>query len=151
MHLFLVQHGETTSEDIDPSRPLTEKGRTDVSKVADFMERSGVKAEEIWHSDKLRAKQTAEIIAKILGTGKIIEKEGLAPNDPIAKYVEIVNGSSKDLMIIGHLPFLAKLSSSLLAGSGSGGIINFKQGIVVCLEKCDYTWGVAWMVGPELV
>lgn len=151
MNLYLIQHGEALSEDVDPARPLSSKGRADVERTAGFMKGAGVKADEIWHSTKLRAKQTAEIIAKILSSQNIVEKKGLAPNDPVVGIADEINKADKNIVIASHLPFLQKLSSLLLTGSESGEIVKFKQGGVVCLEKSDSSWSIAWMVVPDVL
>jgi phosphohistidine phosphatase len=150
MKLYLIQHGESLAEDVDPKRPLSGKGRADVESTAAFMARNGVRVDEIWHSVKLRAKQTAEIIAEALKVKKVIEKKGLAPNDPGDVVATEINASDNDIVIASHLPFLQKLSSLLLTGSESHQIIKFRQGGVVCLEKTDSVWSVVWMVGPGL-
>ena len=61
MRLFLVQHGEAKTEQEDPERPLTDRGASDVSRVARAAtEARIVTAERIVHSGKTRARQTAE-------------------------------------------------------------------------------------------
>lgn len=45
MRLYLVQHGEAVSEEIDPARSLSEKGKTDISKIAKFLKEKKVNAE----------------------------------------------------------------------------------------------------------
>ena len=150
MSLYLVQHGEATSEEVNPLRPLSEKGRSDGVKVAGFMKNAGVKAGEIWHSTKLRAKETAGILAETLVL-KAIEKEGLAPNDPPALWIEEINKARESIIIVGHLPFLQRFASLLLTGSESREVVRFRQGGVVCLEKTDSGWSIAWMVTPELL
>ena len=37
MKLFLVQHGKAETKETNPLRPLTEQGREDVSKIAEFI------------------------------------------------------------------------------------------------------------------
>lgn len=66
MRLYLVQHGEAKKEEEDPLRPLSERGREDVQRVAKYVEKLDIKASIIFHSGKLRAKQTAEILAEKL-------------------------------------------------------------------------------------
>ena len=63
MKLFLVQHGEARAKDADPDRPLSEKGREDIKKTAEFLKKTGQKPDLIWHSSKTRAIQSAEIIS----------------------------------------------------------------------------------------
>jgi len=153
MKLYLVQHGEATTEEVDPSRPLTAKGRLAVQKIASFLKGSGMGPVSIHHSGKTRARQTAEIIAAYLGPEcQVQEKDRLAPNDPVQGLAKGVSGMSSDLMIVGHLPFLGKLASTLLASSESRNLVAFRQGGVVCLQRNeDQTWQVAWMVTPDLL
>jgi len=151
--LYLIQHGEATTEEVDPSRPLTAKGRSDVQKIASFLKGVGARPNAILHSGKTRARQTAEIIAAQLGPDcQVREREGLAPNDPVKAFTNEISGMANDLMIVGHLPFLGKLAAMLLAGSESKNVVAFRQGGVVCLQRNeDQSWQVAWMVTPELL
>jgi phosphohistidine phosphatase len=153
MKLYLIQHGEATTEEVDSSRPLTAKGRTDVEKIASFLKGAGVDPRIILHSGKTRARQTAEIIAAQLGPScQVKERDGLAPNDPVKALTNEILGMANDLMVVGHLPFLGKLAAMLLAGSESENLVTFRQGGVVCLQRNeDQTWQVAWMVTPELL
>lgn len=151
MRLYLVQHGEAISEEGDRSRPLTEKGSADVLKMARFIQAASIQVSLILHSEKLRAKQTAELLAVALqpeeGTR---ERSGLAPNDPIEPVLEELEVRQADLMIVGHLPFLAKLASMLLCGFVAD-MIAFRPGGIFCLERgLDHRWRLAWMVTPDL-
>ena len=169
MKLYLVQHGEAKSKDEDPDRHLTEKGRRDVEKAAAFLKTAGLSASAVWHSGKTRAAETAGILARALGLeGAVVEHAGLAPNDPVEPVRDEVDraaggpdgglgggpggGLDKDLMIVGHLPFMEKLASLLVAQSDSAGVVAFRQGGVVCLERTDDgSWSVLWAVVPELL
>ena len=153
MKLYLIQHGEATAEEIDPSRPLTGKGQSDVQKIASFLKGAGVRPVTILHSGKTRAQQTAEIITAQLGPDcHVREREGLAPSDPAKALANELSGMANDLMIVGHLPFLGKLASMLLAGSEAKNLVAFRQGGVVCLQRNeDQTWQLAWMVTPEIL
>ncbi len=153
MKLYLIQHGEATTEEVDPSRPLTAKGRIDVQNIASFLKGAKLGPTDILHSSKTRARQTAEIIAAQLAPGcQVKERHGLAPNDPIDALVNEVSRMANDLVIVGHLPFLGKLAAKLLAGMESKNVVAFRQGAVVCLQRNeDQTWQVAWMISPELL
>lgn len=150
MRLYLVQHGEAASKDVDPNRPLTEKGKEDISRMADFLKKRGIRVSATWHSGKLRAIQTAQILGEAVST-EIAKQEDLAPNDPVDKWLEKLNARVKDVMIVGHLPFLQKLASLLLVGDESSRLITFRTGGVVCLEREEEKWSLIWMVSPELV
>jgi phosphohistidine phosphatase len=153
MGLYLVQHGEAVPDTVDPNRPLTPKGKADVIKIAGFLKRK-INVDIIWHSTKLRARETAELFAEaLIPEHGLAEKEGLAPNDPVNKIKEdILIRKHEHLMIVGHLPFLIKLASLLLAGSESANSVIFRNAGVVCLEQTDKrNWAVAWNVIPELI
>ncbi len=118
MKLYLIQHGEATTEEVDPSRPLTAKGRSDVQKIASFLKGAGVCLKVILQSGKTRARETAEIIGAHLGPDcQVKVREGLGPNDSVLALAKEISGTRDDLMIVGHLPFLGKLASLLLSGS----------------------------------
>lgn len=153
MKLYLIQHGEATSEQIDPLRPLTEKGQGDVRQIASFLKEAKVRPALIYHSGKLRAKQTAEIIASTLALNELLkERKGLLPQDGPGDIAQEILRSAQDLMIVGHLPFLSKLAAFLLIGREDGNLIAFQQGGVVCLQKGEnQRWQVAWMVVPEIL
>jgi phosphohistidine phosphatase len=127
MIVYLVRHGDTVPEERDPSRPLSEKGRAEVLATARALLKEGARVDEIWHSTKLRAKQTAEIIAQILGVKNILEKEGLKPNDPPAPFAEMLKTTHKNILITGHMPFLGELAALLgkkAEGFESGGVVG---------------------------
>ena len=153
MRLYLVQHGEAKPKEEDPERPLTEIGTRNVEKMAEFLGTNNLQVLAVWHSGKRRAEQTTEILEASIGAGGYLhEQEGLSPNDAVGPIVEEINGLDDDLMIVGHLPFLGKLVTALVAGSDSGDVVAFRQGGVVCLERDEEgVWRVAWMVTPDLV
>jgi phosphohistidine phosphatase len=153
MRVYLVQHGQAMSEDQDPGRHLTEKGIADVRKISLFLKNAQIRVDAIWHSGKARALQTAEILAeRIISKHDVIEHKGLSPNDNIMPVKNELHESDADIMIVGHLPFLSKLASSLVIGNESAQLISFQQGGLVCIEKAeDKTWKIRWMIVPELL
>lgn len=153
MILYLIQHGEAKREEEDPTRPLSEKGVEDVKTLASFLSRLGVKVEELLHSNKLRARQTAEILANSLRLTKdISEADGLAPLDDPSIWTERLKGKKESLMLVGHLPHLGKLLSFLLSGDKEKTIIAFKMGSAVCMKKDDTgAWTLQWMITPEII
>ncbi len=153
MKVYLVQHGEPVSKDVDPARPLNDRGRRDVEKVGTFLKVANVKVAVILQSGKTRAAQTAEILNGKIGAVKgVVEKEGLAPNAPVDPLRDELMETQEDVMIVGHLPFLAKLATSLMGGTEEQSFVGFKQGVVVCLEKGEVgNWQLGWMIIPELL
>ena len=150
MLLYLVQHGDAKREEEDPSRPLSEKGIRDVKGVASHISRLNIGVEEILHSGKLRAKQTAEIMAEKLKIEKgISETDGLAPLDNASIWAERLNKRTNPLMLVGHLPHLGKLASLLLCSEKEKNFVAFKMGGIVCLKRDDTGWSLQWMITPE--
>ncbi len=149
MRLYLLQHGEAVPEKVNPDRPLTDRGERDVRKIASFLKDAGVGPVPIVHSEKTRARQTAEILASALGS-EIREREKLGPNDAVQDLAEELSATREDLMIVGHLPYLARLASLVMGSEKS--ILAFRPGGVVCIERSgENLWQVAWMVTPELL
>lgn len=151
MKLYLVQHGDSKPEEVDPSRGLTEKGASDVGKIAAFLKSQEVPMTTVWHSGKARARETAKILGAAIAVQSLQMHDGLAPKDPVNPVREELAQLRSDLMIVGHLPFLGKLASVLVAGSESADAVAFRQGGIVCLERDDQgVWRVRWMVTPDL-
>jgi phosphohistidine phosphatase len=152
MKLYLVQHGKAVPEEVDRQRPLTDEGRREVEKIAAFVKHLDLSVDYLWHSGKKRAEQTAQILARAVKARKeISSREGLAPNDDVAAIKEELVESG-DILIVGHLPFLGKLASRLLAGNEEAGVVDFKNGGIVCLSLSDEKrWQVEWVVTPELL
>jgi len=148
-----MQHGHPVPEEEDPGRPLSERGRMDVRKVADFLTMSGVKVEEVFHSGKTRARETAEImVSRLNPDAEPQQRAGLSPLDDVREMATYIKGTEKYLMIAGHLPHLAKLTSLLVAGEEDIPVVRFQQGGVVCLERDEQArWSVAWMVVPAII
>ncbi len=154
MLLYLVQHGEAKSEEQDPERPLAEPGRKAVEKVARHSARVDVRPQAILHSGKLRAQQTAEILATHLKPARAPEKiSGLSPKDDPASAHDLVQNATGDTMLVGHLPHLSRLASLLLTGDAAAELICFQMGGIVCLERGapGSRWTVRSMLPPEIV
>jgi phosphohistidine phosphatase len=154
MRLYLVQHGEAKPKEEDAERPLTDQGRDDVARVADFARRADVEIHQIRHSGKRRAAETAAILAEHLepGGGAIVWP-GLAPKDEVAPVAELLSRITQPLMLVGHRPFMDRLAGLLLAGDVNRAVVKFRQGGIVCLERDPKlrTWAVVWAVTPDLI
>jgi len=153
MKLYLVQHGEACSKEMDPARPLTEQGEAAIDRLAAFLTQAGIRVDRVIHSGKLRARQTAECLAKALAPGMELETSGLInPNDNPKAFDWQSESWDKDTLIVGHLPFMAKLVSHLLIEDENRLITAYQPGSIVCLEQNnDAHWQINWMIRPELL
>ncbi|MGB7930616.1 MAG: phosphohistidine phosphatase SixA [Gammaproteobacteria bacterium] len=153
MRLYLVQHGAALPSEADPARPLSDSGWQDVQAMAKFLNAAGIRVERVWHSGKLRAEQTAHLLAKaVMPRGKIEQVGGLGPNDDVAGFVSDADVWEQDILVAGHLPFLSRLVARLVTGNPEHQVVGFLPGSVVCLERCDIDrWMLLWMIRPELL
>jgi len=160
MRLYLVQHGTAVPKDEHPERPLSETGRKDVARMASFLARGRLNVARVLHSGKLRAQETALILAETLGPGRVIEQSlyPIAPNDPTDSLFTAIEAwpeedSTGNVMIVGHLPYMSRLVSRLVCGNEEEAVVHFRPGTVVALERGDNGdgWVVAWAARPELL
>lgn len=144
-----MQHGEARPESEDPARALSARGRQAVERVARAAARSGVRPAWVAHSGKLRARQTAEILAEALRPPRgLREVAGLAPLDDPGTALAALEREAEAQMLVGHLPHLGRLASRLVVGNESE-IIAFRMGAIVCLVQREGAWRVAWILTPE--
>ena len=153
MKLFLVQHGEAHAKSVHPDRSLTDRGIEDIDRLADFLDKAGVRIERVIHSGKLRALQTATRLADVIAPGVEPEASGLLnPNDNPKTFDWQSESWDMDTLIVGHLPFMARLVSHLVTGDENRSVAAYRPGSVVCLERDDDArWLINWMIRPELL
>ena len=116
MSLYLVQHGKCLSKTENPAQPLSPEGTREVNRIAEVAKNYRINVSSIEHSVKERAKQTAEILAGALDPAAgVVEKTGLKPMDDVQAVASRLH-SGENKMLVGHLPFMEKLTSYLTTG-----------------------------------
>jgi len=151
MQVYLVQHAEATSKQVDPERPLTERGWEDVRNVAALAAKLGVEVTQIRHSGKLRAEQTATVLGEALAPSQgVAAAEGLGPVDDVEPVARGLDASPQPLMLVGHLPFMERLTGQMTAGDADLPVVTFHNAAIVCLVKEDDRWQVSWILTPEM-
>jgi phosphohistidine phosphatase len=148
--LYLVRHGDAKSKDEDPERGLTDDGRTDVTRMAAWAATSGIQVDEIRHSGKLRAQQTAEIFAKHLGR-QAQTASGLAPNDDVEDIAEAIEPEQGSIMLVGHLPFLERLAALLITGNTEPSGVALDAGALLELTRTDDGWKATCLMQIRLL
>ena len=153
MVLYLVRHGEALPKEIDAEQGLSERGKQNARKAAVFLRKIGAQVELIQESGKRRATQTAEIMAAAVTPGRPPEQaRGLDPLDPVGPLVERLGSQKSNSMLVGHLPFLSRLASTLLTGREEPDVVRFPPAGVACLARdLNRRWIVLWMVVPEIL
>jgi phosphohistidine phosphatase len=148
---YLVRHGEAKADMEDSARPLSDSGREEVQRVARHAAILGLEVAQICHSGKVRAQQTAEILAEhLLPRLGIRQIEGLAPGDAPDRARAELEAAGEPLMLVGHLPHLSRLVSTLVLDDSEEEIIWPDTGTMVCLAKTERSFRLLWVLTPEL-
>jgi phosphohistidine phosphatase len=152
MKLYLMRHGDYSTEDIRHQNPLSKKGQDDISRLASFLKLVNIHVTYLFHSEKLRTKQTAAILASSLHCKEAPkEYRGLNPLDDVTTFMDTLTDEKGDVFIVGHLPFLARLLGLLVVRDENQDVVAFQQGTLVCLEKIETArWIINWVINPEL-
>ena len=153
MFLYLVRHGDAVDEEQDPQRPISETGQAEVEKIARHLAGLKITVDQLFHSPKLRAVQTAEILSSRLHPEKgLSESDGLLPNDPPKTWKKKLKEMDGSLMIVGHLPYLTRLASLLLSEDSEKVQLAMMTGGVMSLRRDEKgTWSLEWMIAPAQI
>jgi phosphohistidine phosphatase len=153
MDVFLMQHGEAFSREVDPERSLNEEGVNHVNIAGKALAKLGVRLEWICSSPKRRAVQTAQSIGLALGLPDSA-REIAEVLDPLSPPEEIIKAIAHKcevgpILLAGHLPSLAELAAYLMDCQGK---IAFRMAGVGCLLVEEWKRGGAtllWYLTPE--
>ena len=152
MALYLVQHGKSFNKDQDPEQGLTETGIDEVKLIAQVAKGYQVPVSTIFHSEKKRAAQTAELFSAALQSDTNIQQiPGIKPMDDV-KVLAVTLNNADNSMYVGHLPFMEKLCSYLVTGSSDHTVFKFQNGGIVCLDQSSdsETWFIKWALMPTI-
>lgn len=140
--LFLVRHGQSSWDDVksaDRDRPLTDKGKTDATKMGKRLAESEVALDMIVSSPATRALATAATIARKLDfkREKIVQDERLYTGqvDDLLLLIQEIGGDHKRVMLVGHNPLLSELLLRL-----SGKDTNLPTSAVAVLRFDTKSW-----------
>jgi phosphohistidine phosphatase len=152
MAFYIVQHGQSLTKDLDPEKGLSNHGIETVEKIARVAQDYGVKVAQIQHSGKKRARQTAELLAAILEPADgLQEVAGIKPMDDVAAFASRVDYSANN-MVVGHLPFLERLTSFLVIGQQRPIVFKLQNGGILCLDQIENSDSPAikWALMPQV-
>ena len=140
--LYIVRHAWAGERDHqkypdDRLRPLTTEGRDRMRAIVKKLAKRGFAPSRLITSPLVRCRQTADIIAEVIG-GKvpIIEREELAPGSDLAGLLASRDAQQPKSAWVGHEPDLGEITARLL-GDGSSGIA-FSNGAVAGIEFEDH-------------
>lgn len=155
MALYLVQHGLSAAKDVDPEKGLTEHGKAETGRIAQVAQGYDIHVEKIVHSGKKRAEQTAMIFHDALSVGAPMEiAVDIGPLDDVRTFVETA-AAEKNMMVVGHLPYMERLVSYLVTGSSEIFVYKFQNSGIVCLdqgsgESEQKGWFIKWTLNPNI-
>ena len=149
MYVYLVHHGVAVPPQVDPQRPLSDDGRTRVEHLAQVAARRQVKPAVIWHSGKLRARQTVDAYWRGCNPlAAVSAARGLQPSDPPERMADTLIGETRDVMLVGHMPHIERLLRLLVDGSTDGTTVFPVHGIVA-LTPQNHRWVESWRLEDD--
>ena len=136
MHLFLIHHGVAMGAEEDARRPLSPVGLAGAARVAAKAAALGAKPDVVWHSGKLRAKQTGQEFWRVCNAlAEFSASRDLQPDDPPQWIRDRLRGETRDVAIAGHFPHLPRLLALLTTGGEAG--VDFPLNGIVALVTTD--------------
>ncbi|MGD2185906.1 MAG: phosphohistidine phosphatase SixA [Desulfobacterales bacterium] len=152
MALYLIQHGKSLPKDQDPDQGLSEEGIAETERMANLAKDHGITVSQIRHSVKTRARQTAEIFNRALNPKQgIREVSGIKALDDVTEYAAKID-PAEGIMLVGHLPFMERMTSFLITGSIDKPVFKFQNSGIVCLDKDPQAqaWVILWALMPNI-
>jgi phosphohistidine phosphatase len=151
MYLYLVHHGEAVGPDIDPGRPLSARGKETVERAAAAAAARGARPAVVWHSGKLRARQTAEAFWRACNAlAEFSATRDLQPGDPPIWIRDRLRAEARDVLIAGHFPHLPGLLE-LLQGRGDTMAPFPPHGVIAfSTEDEGSSWTELWRIDPRV-
>ena len=141
--LLLVHHGDAVGPEVDAMRPLSSVGRAATERVATLAAQHGAKPDVIWHSGKLRARQTAEFYWKACNPfAPMTAERGLLPDDPPNWIRDRLVGETRSILIASHMPFLPRLLTMLAPRAAQ----TFPLHGCVALSMDGDAWEELWRI-----
>jgi len=142
MVVYLVHHAAAVGPEVDPQRPLSTPGRDHAARLAARVKARGGAPAAIWHSGKLRARQTAEIC--LLACSPFAEFKmirGVRPDDPPEMLRDALLGETRDVLVAGHIPNLTAVLELLAPGRDP---FPLHGAVALRSEDDGRTWTEIW-------
>lgn len=115
MRLYLVRHADAAPGEPDELRPLTAQGREQARELGARLAAEGAAGAAVVTSPLLRARETAEAIARALGTTAEPD-ERLAPGATAPSVREAAAEHGDTVVAVGHQPDCGRIAAELTAG-----------------------------------
>jgi phosphohistidine phosphatase len=147
MFVYLVHHGHSVKSGVDPQRPLSRLGRDQADALSGRAAARGVRPDVIWHSGKLRAKQTADAYWRACNPlAEPCATRWMQPDDPL-RLADLLQVETRDLMVVGHMPHLDRLLRRLVEAEPQAG--SFPVNGVVAVDRIETGWTERWRLEAD--
>jgi phosphohistidine phosphatase len=114
MRCCLVHHADAVAPHVDAQRPLSERGIRQAEAMAAALRETGFSPTAIWHSGKLRARQTGEPYLRLCNpSAEFRMVRGLRSEDPPDWIALELTAETRDVMAVGHMPSISLLAERL--------------------------------------
>jgi phosphohistidine phosphatase len=151
--IVLVRHGiaEDKGTKADADRELTDAGVEKMKEIAMALARIVPDADTIYSSPLVRAKQTAELVARAFDPPlAITETEALTPRARIAAFRELLSHAGGETIIcVGHEPNLSMILNELTGMPPDS--VNLKKGGSYALRMTGPDAQLEWMLAPRIL
>jgi phosphohistidine phosphatase SixA len=138
MRLVLMRHADAGEADSgrwpdDRQRPLSEAGRREHARVALALRRMGLGFDRLLTSPLLRARETAEITARVYGGTPAPETTDLLGDgaEPVSTLAGLARVEAETLCAVGHEPTLSRLVALLTSRDAGARVEMQKSGVAV--------------------
>jgi phosphohistidine phosphatase len=128
----------------DAARCLSDQGRREAKEAAIAIREREARPVIVLTSPRLRARETAEIVASALGV-PVEVREGLNCGATAAAYLEALRPDlGREVLLVAHNPELSAFASAL-ARTG----IAFRPSTVCCFEISEESATLEWVRHPD--
>jgi phosphohistidine phosphatase len=112
MRVFLVRHAEAVKGEPDELRELSEKGRAQSRELGKRFAADALRPAAILTSPLVRARETADEIAKATGT-PVEADDRLRPGATVMDFRDAIAGRGDPVVVVGHQPDCGQITYAL--------------------------------------
>ena len=154
LQLFLLRHADAGDPEAwtgnDAARPLSDKGRRQAERLGTFLAAIGFEPDLVVSSPKVRARETAEIVASAIDAEVVLD-ERLGGSFDLAGVRGLLGDHGEPVrpVLIGHDPDFSDVLSELCGADG----LQMRKG---ALARIDLPDGIApgtgvlrWLIPPD--
>ncbi len=156
LELHLLRHADAGDPEAwtgdDAARPLSGKGRRQAGRLGRHLAAIDLRLDAIISSPKLRARETAEIVAEALGATVRLDDRlagGFGPTE--AEAIRHDAGSPRRILLVGHDPDFSELLADLVGAPSLG----LKKGALARVDVADVVTSgggiLRWLLPPDVL